>query len=189
MRIAYSQWCGKQTLITCPASKSTVPLEALVSCFSSEVGFLSSRNVLKSITIMQWLFFAWNPELKMSFSRNHMQASTAVKIYSLSFLLADLFPSPSNGRMDISTLVVYNFPFNVSIDDYEMVLSSCPERLLVSLPMFTTSSVSYLQWKPDSDDLTTLQLHHQSLTIPPETKTNHYIVKELDDTYRYYDNP
>ena len=176
-------------MITCSASKSTVPLETLVRCFSREVGFLCPKNLLKSITIMQWLVFAWNPELKMSFSRNHMQASTAVNIYSLSFLLADVFPSPSNGRMDISTLVVYKLPCNVSIDDYEMALPTCPVRLLVSLPMFTTNSVSYLQWKLDSHDLTTLQLHHQSLTIPPETKTNHSIVKQLDDTYGYYDNP
>ena len=88
--------------------------------------------------------------------------------------------------MDISTLAVYNFPCNVSIDNYEMALSTCPERLLVSLPMFTTNS--YVKWKPDSSDQTTLQLHHQSLTIPPETKINHSIVKELDDTYQYYDS-
>ena len=47
--------------------------------------------------------------------------------------------------------------------------------------------MSYVKWKPDSSDQTTLQLHHQSLTIPPETKINHSIVKELDDTYQYYD--
>ena len=35
---------------------------------------------------------------------------------------------------------------------------------------------------------TTLQLHHQSLTIPPETKIKHSKVKELDDTYQYYDS-
>ena len=60
-----------------------------------------------------------------------------------------------------------------------MTLSTCPERLLVSLQMLTTNSVSYLQRKLDSDDLTTLQLHHQSLTISPETKINHSIVKIL----------
>ena len=90
--------------------------------------------------------------------------------------------------MDISTLAVYNLPCNVSIDNYEMALSTCPERLLVSLPMFTSNSVSYVKWKPDSSDQTTLQLHRQSLTIPPETKINHSIVKELDDTYQYYDS-
>ena len=69
-----------------------------------------------------------------------------------------------------------------------MALSTCPERLLVSLPMFTTNSESYVKWKPDSSDQTTLQLHRQSLTIPPETKVNHSIVKELDHTYQYYDS-
>ena len=52
---------------------------------------------------------------------------------------------------------------NVSIDDYEMALSTCPERR-VSLPLFTTNAMSYVQWKPDSQDATTLQLQHQSLT-------------------------
>ena len=90
--------------------------------------------------------------------------------------------------MDISTLAVYNFPCNVSIDSYEMALSTWAERLLVSLPMFTTNSVSYVKCKPDSSDQTILQLHHQSLTIPPETKINHSIVKELDNTYQHYDS-
>ena len=62
--------------ITCPDPKSIVPLEALVRSFSSEVGFLSLENVLKSPTSLQWLGFAWNPEPKMSFSRNHMPASS-----------------------------------------------------------------------------------------------------------------
>lgn len=95
--------------------------------------------------------------------------------------------SISSGCMDISTLAVHKFPCNVSIDNYEMVLLPCPERLLVSLPMFTTNLVSYVRWKPDSGDLTTLHFHHQSLNILPETKINLSIVKELDDTYRYYD--
>ena len=96
--------------------------------------------------------------------------------------------SNSNGRMDISTSANYNSSCNVSIGNYEMALSTCPERLLVSLSTFTTNPVSYVQWKPNSSDLTTLQLHHQSPTTPPETKINHFIVKELDDTYQYYDS-
>ena len=76
-------------LITCSDSKSIVPLEALVRCFSSEVGFLCPKNALKSLTNLQWLGFAWNPELNMSFSRNHMPASSFPNICSLSFILAD----------------------------------------------------------------------------------------------------
>ena len=139
--------------------------------------------------------FSWNPELKMSFSRNHMPASSCEHLQPLVHLGGRYYLSTtsgtistSKGHMDISTLAVYNFPCNVSIDNYEMALSTCPEKLLVSLPMFTTNSVSYVKWKPDSSDQTTLQLHHQSLTIPPETKINHSIVKELDDTYQYYDS-
>ena len=92
---------NSQTLITCPDSKSIVPLEALVRCSSSEVGFLCPKNVLKSISSLKRLGFASNAELKMSFSRNHMPASTAVNIYNLLFILADLFLSPSDGRMDM----------------------------------------------------------------------------------------
>ena len=132
---------------------------------------------------------------KMSFSRNHMPASSCEHLQPLIHLGRRYYLSTtsgtistSKGHMDISTLAVYNFPCNVSIDNYEMALSTCPERLLVSLPMFTTNSVSYVKWKPDLSDQTTLQLHHQSLTIPPETKINHSIVKELDDIYQCYDS-
>ena len=146
-------------LITCPDSKSIVPLEALVRCFRSEVGFLCPKNVLKSLTILRWLDFAWNPELKMSFSRNHMPASSCEHLQPLVHLGGRYYLSTtsgtistSKGRMDISTLAVYNFPYNVSMNNYEMALSTCPERLLVSLPMVTTNSVSYVKWKPDSSD-------------------------------------
>ena len=61
-------------LISCPNSKQIVSLEALDRCVSSEVGFLCPKNVLKSITSLQWLGFAWNPELKLSFPRNHLSS-------------------------------------------------------------------------------------------------------------------
>ena len=116
-------------LITCPDSKNIVPLEALVRCFNIEVGFLCPNSVLKSLTSWQWLGFAWNPKLKMSFSRNHMPASSCEHLQPLVHLGGRYYLSTtsgtistSNGCMDISTLAVYNFPCNVSIDDYEMAL-------------------------------------------------------------------
>ena len=45
-------------LITCPNSKQIVPLEALNRCFSSEIGFLCPKNVLRTMTSLQWLGFA-----------------------------------------------------------------------------------------------------------------------------------
>jgi len=44
-------------LITCPNSKKTVSLEALDRCFSSEVGFLCPKKVLKIVSSLQWLCF------------------------------------------------------------------------------------------------------------------------------------
>ena len=45
-------------LITCPNSKQVVTLEALDMCFSSEIGFLCPKNVLRSVSTLQWLGFA-----------------------------------------------------------------------------------------------------------------------------------
>ena len=89
----------------------------------------------------------------MSLSRNHSPASSWVNIYSLSFILVEILSlitnsgptSTSNGRKNISTLAMYNFPCKFSVDNYEMALLTCPERLLVPLTMFTTNSVSYVQ--------------------------------------------
>ena len=78
-------------LITCPNSKQIVSLEALDRCFSSEVGFLCPTNVLRSVSSLQWLGFAWNPKLKLSFPRNHLPAITSnplfILVEDISFLL------------------------------------------------------------------------------------------------------
>ena len=138
-------------LITCPGSKSIVPLEALVRCFSGEVGFLCQKNVLKSLTSLQWLGFAWNPELKMSFSRNHIPASSCEHLQPLVHLGGRYYLSTtsgtistSKGRMDISTLAVYNFSCNVSVDNYEMALSTCPERLCLATYVYYQLSVMHM---------------------------------------------
>ena len=79
-------WRTNLALITCPDSESIVPLEALVRCFNNEVGFLCPQNVLKSLMSLQWLGFAWNPKLKISFLRNHMPASSCEHLQPLAHL-------------------------------------------------------------------------------------------------------
>ena len=91
--------------------------------------------------------------------------------------------------MSVSTLAVYNFPCNVSFVGMKASLATCPERLLVSLPVFSTSTITYVQWDPSSVDITPLQLHHQSLAIPPPVKINRTLINELDEKFRkLYDN-
>ena len=95
--------------------------------------------------------FARNPELKMSFSRNHVPASRCEYLQPFIHFGLYYFSTPSrsistcNGRIDIFTSTVYNFLCNVSIDDYEMALLTCPVRFLVSLPLLITNSMSYVQ--------------------------------------------
>ena len=88
-------------------------LEGLDRCFSSEVGFLCPKNVLKSMVAG----FVWNPNLKLSFPRKHELASDCDHIHPLIHLGGRYFLSTasgtltlSSGELDVSPLAVYNFP-------------------------------------------------------------------------------
>ncbi|XP_022805403.1 uncharacterized protein LOC111342570 [Stylophora pistillata] len=59
-------------LINCPNARQVVSLDGLDRCFRSQVRFLCPKNVLKIVSSLQWLGFACNPDLKLSFPRNHV---------------------------------------------------------------------------------------------------------------------
>ena len=169
-------------------------LEGLDRCFSSEVGFLCPKNVLKSVSSLQWLGFAWNPNLKLSFPRNHEAAPDCDHIHPLIHLGGRYFLSTTSGtltlnsgELDVSPLAVYNFPCNVSFIGMKTSLGTCPQRLLVSLPLFSTDMITYIQWDPSSDDLTPLDLHQESLTIPPPIKINRTVIDNFDELFQRYD--
>ena len=67
-------------------------------------------------------------------------------------------------------------------------LATCPKHLLASLPVFSTSTITYVQWDPSSEDLTPLQLHHESLAIPPPVKVNRMLINDLNEKFQLYDN-
>ena len=142
-------------LINCPNSRQVVSLEGLDRCFSSEVGFLCPKNVLKSVSSLQWLGFAWNPNLKLSFPRNHEVAPDCDHIHPLIHLGGRYFLSTTSGtltlnsgELDVSPLAVYNFPCNVSFIGMKTSLGTCPQTLTESLPLFSTvcSVGSGLRW-------------------------------------------
>ena len=181
-------------LINCPNSRQVVSLEGLDRCFSSEVGFLCPKNVLKSVSSLQWLGFAWNPNLKLSFPRNHEVAPDCDHIHPLIHLGGRYFLSTtsgtltlSSGELDVSPLAVYNFPCNVSFIGMKTSLGTCLQRLLVSLPLFSTDMITYVQWDPNSDDLTPLDLHQESLTIPPPIKINRTVIDNFNELFQRYD--
>ena len=67
-------------------------------------------------------------------------------------------------------------------------LATCPKHLLASLPVFSTYTITYVQWDPSSEDVTPLQLHHESLAILPPVKVNHMLINDLDEKLQLHDN-
>ena len=67
-------------------------------------------------------------------------------------------------------------------------IATCPKHLLASLPVFSTSTITYVHWDPSSEDLTPLQLHHESLAIPPPVKINRMLINDLDEKFQLCDN-
>ena len=182
-------------LITCPNSKQIVSIEALDRCFSSEVGFLCPTNVLRTLSSLQWLGFAWNPELKLSFPRNHLPAPNCDHIQPFVHLGGRYFLSTTSGTivtntgyLDITPLAVYNFPCNVTFTGMKTSLATCPESLSVSLPLFSSDSIVYVPWDPKSNDMSPLQLHHESLSIPPPVVINRTVINEFDEMFEYYNS-
>ena len=182
-------------MITCPNSKQIVSLEALDRCFSSEVGFLCPTNVLRTVSSLQWLGFAWNPELKLSFPRNHLPAPNCDHIQPFVHLGGRYFLSTTSGTivtntgyLDITPLAIYHFPCNVTFTGMKTSLATCPKSLTVSLPLFSSDSIVYVPWDPNSNDMSPLQLHHESLSIPPPVVINRTVINEFDEMFEYYDS-
>ena len=133
--------------------------------------------------------------MKLSFPRNHLSALNCDHLHPLLHLGGISFLSTTSGtitmntgQIEVSALAVYNFPCNVSFVGVKMSLATCPETLTVSLPLFSTDTIMYIQWYPDSSDIVPLQLHLDSLSVPPPVVINHTVINDLDEFYEYYDS-
>ena len=83
---------------------------------------------------------------------------------------------------------MYNFPCNDSFVGMKTSLATCPETLAVSLSLFSTDTIMYVQCNPDSGDIVPLQLQLESLSVPPPVVINHTVINVLDELYEYYDS-
>ena len=66
-------------------------------------------------------------------------------------------------------------------------LAFCPESLSVLLPLFSTNTLTYVRWDPNSGDVSPLRLHQESLLIPPPVVMNHTAINGSDELYQFYD--
>ena len=64
----------------------------------------------------------------------------------------------NSGTLEISLLTIYNFPCNVSFDGVKTGLATCPERIGITLPIFSTNEIQYVPWQ-SAVDPNLLQLH------------------------------
>ena len=132
--------------------------------------------------------------MNLSFPWNHELAPDCDHIYPLTHVGGKYFLSTtsgtltlSSGKLDVSPLAVYNFPSNISFIGMKTSLSTCPQRLLVSLPLFSTDMITSVQWDPNSDDRSPLDLHQESLTIPRPIKINRTVIDNFDELFQHYD--
>lgn len=89
--------------------------------------------------------------------------------------------------MNISPLIIYHFPCNVTFNGMQTSLSFCPERMSMSLPLFEEELITYVKWDSTIDD-NLLHLHHKSLSIPPPITINKTLITELDQEINWYDD-
>ena len=94
----------------------------------------------------------------------------------------------NNGKLNISPLAIYSFPCNTCFVGMETSLGTCPQRLMVSLSLFSTDTLSYVPWDPSSGDFPTLRLHHKSSSIPPPIKVNRAAINNFDELFQLYDS-
>ena len=174
-------------LVTCPGVKKVVAHETLKSCFQNNQAYLCHASILDSVSEVEWLGFPWNADFKISFPRHHQESSSCDGLHPMIHLGGRYFLSTTAGTLILNTgtllnilpLTIYHFPCNVSFYGMESSLSSCPETLSMSFPLFTKHTIRYVKWSSDADD-NLLNLHHQTLQIPPPTYINKTIITELD---------
>ena len=136
-----------------------------------------------------------NPELRLSFPRNHLSAPNCDHIQPLIFLGGRSFLSTTSGlaqkktvgKIDLAPLAIYSFPFNGTFAGMGTTLASFPESLSVLLPLFSTNTLTYVRWDPNSGDVSPLRLHQESLLIPPPVVMNHTAINGSDELYQFYD--
>ena len=180
-------------LITCPHTKRLINVDALAKCFHDDNTFLCSKTLLNTVNEVTWLGFPWNPTRPLTFPRHHVPAQDCSNLHPLLHLGGRYYLSTttqtfatSKGPLQLSPLMIYHFPCNTTFPDMVTGLGTCPQRMTLTVPVFSRDTLTYTPWTPTDDD-TLLRLHYKSLPIPPPDTLNKTVLKELDNTYQTLD--
>jgi len=146
----------------------------------------------KFVNDLTWLGYLWNPDMKLSHPRYHITADSCDDLPTMIYLGERYYLSTSKqtlqtnaGTLTVLPLTIYHFPCNVTFEGMTTSLSKCPETMTIRLPIFTQTTVTYVDWT--NDDTETLQLHHKTVVIRPLQKVNDTLIKGLKELNKLYD--
>ena len=181
-------------LITCPKSRQLTTVQALEKCYKNSDLLLCPEHLLQTATNTSFLGVPFNPDIKLTFPRNHVRAIDCSNIHPLVHLGGRYFLSTStmplmlsSGTITTSPFMIYHIPCNVTFAGMTTGLGRCPSSLTITVPIFTKQKFQYIPWRKVADDQSILHLHHQTLSIPPQTNLNHSVLEQLEETYRTLD--
>ena len=182
------------TLITCTNTKTILPADTLVKCYSADNTFLCPENVLTFARDVAWLGVPWSPQTHMDFSRTHRTTKCRRKT-ALLHLGGHYYLSTkrqtfqlTNRTLTLQPLAIYQLPCGeAALAGLATGLGPCPSSLQIHLPIFNNDAVRYIPYNADIDE-DLLALHYQSLKIPLPLKFNKSTIKSLDATYDTIDS-
>ena len=185
-------------LLSCSGKRYILPSHFLSKCFQREDVFLCEHNLLShAINNTDWLGLSWAPRSHFSFPRTHQPSTLCDRqppFYHLGgrYYLAtrsDTITATSNHTsrtLNISPLMIFHLPCDFQFSLQETGFGPCPRTLKIHVPIFTTTSFTYVPWETAADDHV-LTLHYDSLHIPPPLKFNSTTLHSLDKTYELID--
>lgn len=151
---------------------------ALHKYYTTIEAVLCPKSLLLKATHTDWLGMAWTPRSRLTFQRNHKQATDCSGLKPLLHLGARYYLATTSHtitlrtadktttRVSLTPLSILHVPCNSSFEDSEIGLGQCPPVLEFFLLLFQSDRFSYVPWRPATND-TTFQLHYHSLAVLP----------------------
>ena len=93
----------------------------------------------------------------------------------------------SSGTLMTSPLSVYKVPCNVLLIGMATGVGRCPDRLSVSVPLVTASSIQFVPWAAAVNNLSEPTLDHSLFAIPKPEQLNRTVLADLDTTFTALD--
>ena len=175
-------------LVTCPNSKIVLNSDSLTKCFGKLGTLICPDTITRRSHDSTWLGLSWKPGMSYRHPRTHIKADcnnehTVIHLGGRYYLSTQTQQLETNkGTLNLTPLAIYQLPCNITADNLPTGFSTCPDVITMTLPVFRRRYVKYIPWNPKHDN-STLDLHYESLKIPPRLQINKTVTKALDETF------